>query len=138
MSPDPLLVQPITRSDPRGNLSVLTGLADLPFQFARLFWIHGVAAGTTRGAHAHRVQHQAIICMSGAIDVLVDDGHAPRTVRLDRCDMVLHLPPLVWAEQTVLVEGTVYAVLASGPYEPAEYLLDRHAWVNHHRHGRTP
>lgn len=129
MSSDPLLLQAQTRSDPRGSLSVLTGLADLPFAFARIFWVHGGAPGTTRGAHAHRVQHQAIICMAGALDVLVDDGHSARTIRLDHCDQVLHLPPLVWAEQTVLLDYTVYAVLASGPYEPGDYLNEKTEWV---------
>lgn len=129
MNTEPLLIQAVTRSDPRGNLSVLTGLADLPFSFVRLFWVHGVATGTTRGAHAHRLQHQAIICMAGAIEVLVDDGKEARTIRLDRCDQVLHLPPLVWSEQTVIMDGTIYAALASGPYEPEDYLLDKTLWV---------
>lgn len=129
MTRAPSPIEPNTRSDPRGSLSVLTGMQDLPFAFERVFWIHGAPAGTVRGAHAHIRQHQAVVCMAGALDILVDDGiNGPRTVLLDRPGLVLHLPPKVWSEQTVKVGGTVYMVLASGAYDVQDYLTSREDW----------
>jgi hypothetical protein len=60
--------------------------------------------------------------------VLVDDGRRSEVIRLDRPDRALYVPPLVWAEETVLAAGTTYAVLASHPYDTAEYLRTRDAW----------
>ena len=128
MTTDPFLLQSITHGDARGRLSVITGMKDLPFAFARLFWIHDVEVGTIRGAHSHRAQHQAIICMAGEIEVLIDDGANERILRLNRLDQVLHLPPLVWSHQIVTVAGTVYAVLASGAYDVKDYLDTKAEW----------
>jgi len=122
------LLEITTHVDARGALSVAEGDKDVPFPIARMFWIHQVLPGTRRGGHAHRILHQVLICMSGALDVLVDDGARSEIFRLDRPDRALHLPPLVWAEETVLTAGTAYAVLASHAYDPAEYLRTRDAW----------
>lgn len=136
MTADPLAILPVTRTDARGSLSILTGLQELPFAFARLFWVHGVTAGVARGSHAHRVQHQALICMAGVLDVLIEDGGASqRTVRLERPEQVLHLPPLTWSQQTPVVDGTVYAVIASGPYDADDYIHDKEVWMRSRKAG---
>jgi len=107
---------------------VLTAGADLPFAFERCFWVHGAPVGAMRGGHAHRAQHQAVFCAAGRLSVLVADAAGERTHVLDQPEQVLHLPPLTWAEETPLEPGTVWCVLASGRYDPDDYLRTRAAW----------
>ena len=40
--------------DPRGNLTVVEELTDLPFKIARAFWTYDVPGGESRGGHAHK------------------------------------------------------------------------------------
>ncbi len=124
--PDPVAAP--THRDARGALTVLAAGLDLPFAFDRCFYVHGAPVGAMRGGHAHRAQHQAIFCPTGRLSVLVADAAGERTVILDRPDQLLHLPPLTWAEETPVAEGTVWVVLASGRYDPADYLKTRDAW----------
>ncbi len=116
-----------THGDARGLLTVINE-AGLPFTFRRVFWCHGVPPDVLRGAHAHRQQHQGIVCLHGAIDCHVDDGTAQSVVRLDTPAKLLHIPPLIWGGQVVVVPGSVYLVFASGPYDRAEYLDSLAAW----------
>ncbi len=117
-----------TFTDPRGHLQVLEG-GGLPFPIRRVFWIHGVPRGVTRGGHAHGTQTQALVCMAGSLRVDLDDGRAPGSVVLDRPDRILILPPGIWAEETPLTVGVVYTVFCSGAFDPADYLRTREAWA---------
>lgn len=93
------IVNITTRADERGVLSVVHGAIDMPFDIERVFWIHQLAPGTKRGGHAHRIVHQVIICMSGAINVLVDDGMRSEIIRSDRPDRANPsiYPFIMWA-----------------------------------------
>ena len=112
------------KRDPRGSLCILEG-ARLPFAIQRLFTIYDVAAGESRGTHAHRTCHQAFIAMAGAFDLVVDDGRERETIRLQHRDVCLHAPPLIWCELSRFTPDAVCAVLASAPYDAADYIHDR-------------
>lgn len=119
--------QPIalkTVVDPRGSLTVAETGAGLPFAAERLFIVHGVPAGTTRGFHAHKSCHQFLIATSGVVEVMLDNGSERITVRLDALTQGLHIPPGVWGEQTYVSEGAVLMVLTSERYDRADYISD--------------
>ena len=40
--------------DPRGNLTVVEELKEVPFKVARTFWTYDVPGGESRGGHAHK------------------------------------------------------------------------------------
>ena len=130
-APWKLIAAPANR-DPRGVLSVLEqsprGPSLLPFTPARIMWMYDVPVGMRRGEHAHREQHQLFICVAGVLEVLLDDGTRQETVVLDRPHLALHVPPLVWGEQVIRAPGTAYVLLASGPFDPQEYIKTRDAW----------
>lgn len=113
-----------TATDLRGSLSALELTRDLPFTPARFFAVYGVPSRDVRGAHAHRACEQVLIALSGAVTCLVDDGAHREEVRLDRPDVALHMPALVWGSQFHYTPDAVLGVFASLPYDAADYVRD--------------
>lgn len=111
-------------ADHRGNLSFVENDRHVPFAVRRVFYVYDIPSGEQRGAHAHRALEQVIICLSGGVEVSLDDGRERRTVRLNRPWQGLYVPPLVWAAEGNFDPGTVYLVLASAPYDERDYLRD--------------
>ena len=60
--------------DARGNLSFVEQLNHIPFEIKRTYWIYDVPGGENRGGHAYLKNNEFIIALSGAFDVIVDDG----------------------------------------------------------------
>lgn len=61
-------------TDIRGNLSVVEGLADIPFDIKRVYWVYDVPGGECRGGHAHKRLKQFLVALSGSFTVTLDDG----------------------------------------------------------------
>jgi hypothetical protein len=116
--------------DHRGALGFAEWPTHLPFRMERVFFLHDLPVGVGRGGHAHRTCHQAIICLAGVLDLTVEHPSAGRQpYRLDSPRAALHLPPLSWVDFSAVVPGTVVLVLASHPYDPADYLTDRSGFL---------
>jgi hypothetical protein len=110
--------------DPRGNLSVIEGGRQIPFDIKRIFYLYDVPTGADRGAHAHRKLFQFLICLSGSFDVSLDDGKDQSVVHLNRPWQGLLVPPLMWAAEINFDPGSVCLVLASAYYDEADYIRD--------------
>ena len=41
-------------SDPRGNLSIIEQIKQIPFEIKRVHWIYDVPGGADRGGHAYK------------------------------------------------------------------------------------
>jgi acetyltransferase-like isoleucine patch superfamily enzyme/dTDP-4-dehydrorhamnose 3,5-epimerase-like enzyme len=111
-------------SDPRGSLVVADFLSDLPFVPKRYFLVCDVPQNAVRGEHAHRACHQFLVCVSGFVSVHIDDGQRRSQVLLNRDDLGLHVPPLVWGTQYRYSPGAVLMVLASHSYDATDYIRD--------------
>jgi dTDP-4-dehydrorhamnose 3,5-epimerase-like enzyme len=111
-------------TDTRGNLSFIEQSRHVPFEIRRVFYIYDIPSGQNRGAHAHRTLHQFLVCLSGGLDVELDDGQRKRTVHLNRPWIGLHVPPMIWASEGNFDPGTVYVVLASDLYNADDYVRD--------------
>jgi dTDP-4-dehydrorhamnose 3,5-epimerase-like enzyme len=109
--------------DERGSL-VAAEFSDLPFAPRRVFVIYDVPSKSVRGAHAHRICAQLVICLSGSVRCLVDDGSARDEFLLESPDVGLHIPPMVWGTQWNYTKDAILLVLASHPYEAADYIRD--------------
>jgi len=112
------------KKDSRGSLTFAQYDQTLPFLPQRYFIVFDVGEGQTRGGHAHREVEQLLICVKGSCRVLLDDGDTRDEVLLDRPELALYIPPRVWATQEEFSRDAVLAVMASGLYDPAEYLKD--------------
>ena len=96
----------------------------VPFPIERVFYLYDVPTEEGRGAHAHREQHQFLICLSGSFDVEVNDGTERRKIHLNRPWKGLHVPPMIWAAEINFDPGSVCLVLASARYSEADYIRD--------------
>ncbi len=110
--------------DPRGNLTFLEQNNHVPFDIKRIFYIYDLPTADSRGAHAHYDLHQFLICLSGSLDVDLDDGKDKKTIHLNRPWQGLYIPPLIWASEKNFDPGTVYIVLTSELYNPDSYIRD--------------
>jgi len=111
-------------AEPRGNLTFVESGRQVPFSIERVYYLYDVPSGAERGGHAHRALHQVLIAMSGGFDVHVDDGTARATHHLNRPNVGLYLPPMTWREIDNFSGGSVCLVLASAPYDEADYFRD--------------
>jgi UDP-2-acetamido-3-amino-2,3-dideoxy-glucuronate N-acetyltransferase len=109
--------------DLRGSLTAAE-FSSLPFSPRRLFTVYDVPSESVRGSHAHRTCSQFLVCTLGAVSCLVDDGSAREEIRLASPDVGLHIPPMIWGTQWKYTRDAVLLVLASHPYDPADYIRD--------------
>jgi dTDP-4-dehydrorhamnose 3,5-epimerase-like enzyme len=115
--------------DLRGNLSVGNFLEDIPFTPSRYFLVFDVPSHHVRGEHAHWRCQQFIICASGSLALVVDDGHTREEIRLDRPSMGVYLPPMIWGIQYKYTANAVLLVFASEPYDPQDYIRNYDEFV---------
>ena len=125
-----------TVTDARGSLSFLEGTRHVPFAFARVFYLHGLPPGASRGAHAHLQCEQFLIPMSGALTVCLDDGRDRLDVRLESPTAGLYVPPMIWATERHFAAETVCAVFASHQYDSEDYIRDYDSFVALRKEGR--
>ena len=116
-------------SDPRGNLSFIESDAHVPFSIARVFYLYDVPSGSVRAGHAHKALHQLLIAVSGSFDVRLHDGVSEERVTLNRPHVGLHIGPMQWREIDNFSSGSVCLVLASTPYDEADYIRDFDAFL---------
>lgn len=109
-------------ADLRGALSVGEFGDDFPFVPKRYFIVFDVPSQELRGEHAHRVCHQFLICIHGSCRALIDNGLVRREVQLNRPDIGLYMPPLLWGTQHRYTADAVVLVFASRHYEAADYI----------------
>ena len=108
--------------DLRGSLTAGEFAEELPFQPQRYFIVYDVPTQEVRGEHAHRNCHQFLICLRGSVAVLLDNGDKRREVVLDRVDIGLHMPPMIWGTQYRYTSEAMLLVYASLPYDPDDYV----------------
>lgn len=110
--------------DLRGFLSFGEGSRHVPFPIERYFLVFGVPSQDIRGEHAHREQHQFLICVHGSCRVVVDDGARREEVLLNHAALGLYVPPMIWCAQYNYSPDAVLLALTSGRYDAADYIRD--------------
>jgi len=111
-------------TDMRGCLSVGEFERTVPFVPKRYFVVFDVPSREVRGEHAHRLCHQFLVCVRGSVAAIVDDGKHRAELLLDRPELALHIPPMIWGTQYRYSDDAVLLVFASHYYDANEYILD--------------
>lgn len=111
-------------NDMRGSLVAGEFGRTIPFEVRRYFTVFDVPSRETRGEHAHRECHQFLVCVSGSVSVVLDDGQVRQEFHLDRPELGLHIPPMVWGIQYRYSEDAVLLVFASHHYDADDYIRD--------------
>jgi acetyltransferase-like isoleucine patch superfamily enzyme/dTDP-4-dehydrorhamnose 3,5-epimerase-like enzyme len=117
--------------DVRGHLTVAEWSKHLPFEPKRVFFVHRVPSAKVRGAHAHRQCQQILLCLTGSVHVVVDDGAKREEMILDSPDRALLVPAGIWATQYRYSKNAVLAVFASHEYNEDDYIRDYDQYLNY-------
>ena len=115
--------------DPRGNLSVIEEMKDIPFKIERTYWIYDVPGGEARGGHAYKENQEFIVALSGSFDVILDDGNEKKTFHLNRSYYGLYVPKGIWREMANFSTNSLALVLASTKYDANDYIRDYDEFV---------
>lgn len=110
--------------DMRGSLSVGEFERSIPFLAKRYFLVFDVPSREVRGEHAHRTCQQFLICVKGSCTVVADDGKQRREFLLDRPNLGVYLPAMVWGIQYKYSSDAVLLVFASEYYDASDYIRD--------------
>jgi hypothetical protein len=105
-------------------LTFIEGGRHIPFSIARVYYLYNVPVDAERGGHAHRLLQQVIFALSGSFCVTVDDGSEKASFWLRNPRQGLCLGKMLWREMDSFSQGAVCMVLASRPYEEADYIRD--------------
>lgn len=103
----------------KGSLTVIQNL--LPFLICRIYWIYN-ADGQTRGGHRHKETIQAAISMSGAVNILMNDGVYQENIILNSPTQCLIIQPKDWHSMT-FEKNSVLLVVASHEYDKDDYIF---------------
>lgn len=111
-------------NDPRGNLSIIEQIKQIPFEIKRVHWIYDVPGGVNRGGHAYFETEEFIVALSGSFDVIIDDGVDKKTYPLNRSYFGLHVPKGMWRTMTNFSTNSLALVLSSTEYSEKDYISD--------------
>ena len=111
-------------ADPRGNLSVIEEMKEIPFKIERTYWIYDVPGGECRGGHAYKENQEFIVAMSGSFDIILDDGKEIQTFHLNRSYYGLYVPKGLWREMDNFSTNSLALVLSSTKYDVNDYIRD--------------
>jgi dTDP-4-dehydrorhamnose 3,5-epimerase-like enzyme len=110
--------------DPRGKLTVIESLKDVPFDIKRIYYIYGVSPATSRGFHAHKTLSQVVIAVSGEFKIELNDGQTTKRFLMNKPNIGLFIPPGIWREMFDFSVDAVCLVLASDFYLESDYIRD--------------
>lgn len=112
-------------SDQRGCLYISEFNQNLPFIVKRIYYICGVEdTNIVRGHHAHKKLKQLFICVSGSCKLTFDNGKVRQEVILDNPGKSIYVDSPIWREMSNFTKDAVLIILASEPYDEADYIRD--------------
>ena len=110
--------------DARGNLSFAEQNNHIPFEIKRTYWIYDVPGGEDRGGHAYKENQEVVIALSGAFDVVLDDGSSKKTFTLNRSYYGLYIPKGLWRTMENFSTNSFALEFASSPYSEDDYIRE--------------
>ena len=108
--------------DARGNLSFVEQLNHIPFEIKRTYWIYDVPGGENRGGHAFMQNEEFIVALSGAFDVIVDDGENKKKFTLNRSYYGLYVPAGLWRTIENFSTNSLAIEFGSKHYSEEDYI----------------
>lgn len=118
--------------DARGNLSFAEQNNHIPFTIKRTYWIYDVPGGENRGGHAYRVNEEFIVALSGAFDVVVDDGVNKKTFTLNRPYYGLYVPAGLWRTMENFSTNSLALEFGSNHFDKEDYIRNYEEYLRWH------
>ncbi len=122
--------------DARGNLSFVEQNNHIPFEIKRTYWIYDVPGGESRGGHAYRNNKEFIVALSGAFDVVVDDGQQKKVITLNRSYYGLYIPAGLWREIENFSTNSLALEFGSEHYQKGDYIRDYELFLKMKKDGK--
>lgn len=116
--------------DSRGNLSFAENFSQIPFEIKRTYWVYDVPGGIGRGGHAEINNEEVVIALSGAFDIVVDDGEQTKTFTLNRSYYGLYIPKGLWREIKEFSTNAIALEFGSIPYDVNDYIRNYDAFLD--------
>lgn len=121
---DAIIVELPKFLDARGNLSFVEQNNHIPFEIKRTYWIYDVPGGESRGGHAYRKNQEFIVALSGAFDIIVDDGQNKKKITLNRSYYGLYVPAGLWRTMENFSTNSLALEFGSEHYSKEDYIRD--------------
>lgn len=115
--------------DARGNLSFAENWKQIPFEIKRTYWIYDVPGGEDRGGHAFKENQEVVIALSGAFDVVVDDGVNKKMFPLNRSYYGLYIPAGLWRTMANFSTNSFALEFGSVGYSAEDYIREYDAFL---------
>ena len=122
--------------DARGNLSFAENFQHIPFEIKRTYWIYDVPGGEDRGGHAYFKNQEFIIALSGAFDVVVDDGENKKIFSLNRSYFGLYVPAGLWRTIENFSTNSFALEFGSEHYDAEDYVRDYDEFIKLKKDGK--
>lgn len=110
--------------DARGNLSFVEQFTHIPFEIRRVYWLYDVPGGIARGGHAEKNNEELIVALSGAFEIVVDDGKRSKSFVLNRSYYGLYIPKGLWREIKDFSTNALALEFGSIPFTAEDYIRD--------------
>ena len=107
-----------TYADERGLLTVMEDI--LPFKIKRIYWIYG-ADEKSRGGHRHKITQQALVAISGIVNLKINNGSQEISFILDDPSNCIIIEPEDW-HTMYFKNNAVLIVFASEKYDKSDYI----------------
>lgn len=120
--------------DSRGYLVAVEDAKDIPFQIARVFYIYGTDTAAIRGCHANRKTEFVLINVCGSSKVKTMNGTSEEVYVLDKPNIGVYLPKMIWKEMYDFSPDSVLLCLCSEIYDPNEYIYDYNEFLKEVRY----
>lgn len=122
--------------DSRGNLSFVEENNHIPFEIKRTYWIYDVPGGEARGGHAFKENQEFIVALSGAFDVVVDDGENKKTFTLNRSYYGLFVPAGLWRTMENFSTNSLALEFGSEHYSKEDYIREYGDFIKLKQYGK--
>ena len=122
--------------DARGNLSFAEQNNHIPFEIKRTYWSYDVPGGEDRGGHAFKENQEVVIALSGAFEVVVDDGVNKKSFTLNRSYYGLYIPKGLWRTMENFSTNSLALEFGSEHYTMSDYIRDYDEFLKLKRDGK--
>ena len=116
-------IELLKKSDNRWSLSFMEANKQIPFDIQRVYYIFDINdLDTQRWDHAHHETEQVLFCIQWSVTIGFDNGKEKREFILDKPNIWVYIPPMMWHYMKNFSPGALLLVIASKPYNEADYI----------------
>tara|TARA_A100001015_G_scaffold320020_1_gene444911 strand:+ start:3011 stop:3439 length:429 start_codon:yes stop_codon:yes gene_type:complete len=100
-----------------GELGILELGQQFDFDVKRVFFLRNIKDKASRGEHSHRELKQVLVCLSGSLEMHLDNGNGVDKIFLDETNSCLYLDGKVWRKMINFSHDALLLVLCDREYK---------------------